>query len=251
MTRQRHDLAGTPDETRQRNGHAALDSARKASAYNHQKRRLSDASIQRGLSLALSDRSQTGGQASVYVTTPSDRALQVLLRGATLRGSRKLLEDPKLLTALKLYAAYFTEQSATARFLTLIMSLEAPATSTLKSGIAIDLLERWSSETQALLVGLPKESEEAAALDALQRELLFRKDDSIRSQIRKLVLRELADDPKESDRAREVVRLYDLRSTLVHQGYLEVRQLDLATSDAKALVHRVLQTRFQRVTEAE
>ncbi|TAK63509.1 hypothetical protein [Methylobacter sp.] len=192
----------------------------------------------------------TFGQANIYTTTPSDQVLQVILRGAALRGSRKLLDDPKLLTALKLYAAYFTEQSATARFLTLIMSLEALATSTLKSRVAVELLERWTIETQALLVSLPKDSEDAAALDALQRELLFRKDDSIRSQIRKLVQRELVNYPDAFDQAKEAVRLYDLRSTLVHQGFLEIRQLDLATSGAKSLVQRVLLTRFQRVTEA-
>jgi len=192
-----------------------------------------------------------GGQASVYTTTPSDQALQVLVRGLMLQGSRRLSDDPKLITALKLYAAYFTELSATARFLTLIMSLEALARSTRKSGLAVELLERWSAEVQVLLETVQQDSEDAAALDALQRELLVRRDDSIRSKVRKLILCELADDSDASAQASEAVRLYDLRSTLVHQGFLEVRQLDTATADAKLLVHRVLHTRFRRLTERE
>jgi hypothetical protein len=196
-------------------------------------------------------RFMTGGQGSVYVTTPSDQALQVLVRGVMLQGSRRLADDPKLITALKLYAAYFTEQSATARFLTLIMSLEALARSTRKSDVAVELLERWSTEVQVLLATVQQDSEDAAALDALRRELLFRRDDSIRSQVRKLILRELSDDSDVDAQAREAVRLYDLRSTLVHQGILEVRQLGAATADAKLLVHRVLQTRFRRLTERE
>lgn len=86
----------------------------------------------------------TGGQPTVFTTVPANHALQVLVEGVNFPGSGRLDNDPKLNVALKLYGAYFTEQSATARFLTLIMSLEALTVPTPKSPIAAALLDKWS-----------------------------------------------------------------------------------------------------------
>lgn len=91
-------------------------------------------------------------------------------------------------------------------------------------------------------------SEDALALAALKREICFRRDDSIRSQVRKLVLSTLDDESDAADVAREALRLYDLRSILVHDGFVDARQLSEATDRARTLVHRVLLSRFRRVT---
>lgn len=56
----------------------------------------------------------------------------------------------------------------------------------------------------------------------LERELLFRREASLRSQIRKLVVDALviAGNPDPQEVGRRAVKVYDKRSTLVHQGVL-------------------------------
>src|SRR5262245_28779546 len=101
----------------------------------------------------------TGYPADVFVTIPSATALQVILEGAAFPRSEDFVGDPKLGVALSLYGAFFTETSAKARFLTLIMALESIATATLKPARVSWLLERWEQELAAILDGLPTASE--------------------------------------------------------------------------------------------
>jgi O-acetylhomoserine/O-acetylserine sulfhydrylase-like pyridoxal-dependent enzyme len=65
----------------------------------------------------------TGGLASVIVSTPVEIVLKHLMEGLQIENSTRVVDDQKLLTAFDLYAAYFTEASPNARFLTLIMAL--------------------------------------------------------------------------------------------------------------------------------
>lgn len=192
----------------------------------------------------------TGFPPDVYTTLPTEATLDVLIEGSTFAGSPSVSADQKLTVALSLYAAYFTEESVKARFLTLIMALEALALATLKAPIALELLNRWQGEVAALRSTFAAESEDAIALDSLERELLFRREDSIRSQVRKLVIAVLSPAADAGDRARDAVRLYDLRSALVHEGQLDAATLDRATGEAKALVHRILLARFNRLCGA-
>jgi hypothetical protein len=192
----------------------------------------------------------TGLQADVFVTIPSVAALQVILHGAGFPRSSDFIADPKLGVALSLYGAFFTETSAKARFLTLIMALESIATAALKPPSALALLARWEQELVATLAALPEASDDAHALQALLRELIFRREDSLRSQIRRLVHDTLSPAPDAADRAREAVDLYDTRSTLVHEGTIDEKILDKATTNAKALVYRTLMARFSRVVQS-
>lgn len=184
-----------------------------------------------------------------YTTVPSKDALETLLDGVKFAGSHRMGEDPKLGVALKLYGAYFTEKSSTAKFLTLIMSLEALTSPTPKSPAALGLLEKWSAEVDQMAASFEASSEDALALVALKREMFYRREDSIRSQVRKLVLSTLDGEADAAHVAREALRLYDLRSTLVHDGFVDARQLSEATCQARTLVHRVLLSRFRRVTQ--
>jgi len=191
----------------------------------------------------------TGFPGGVDNTTSSDQALSAMVEGASLPQSRRAAENQKLGIALALYNAYFTEQSAKAKFLALIMSLESLATATLKSSLAIELITKWGLELEYHKNNLPPLSEDAASLEARQRELLFRREDSVRSQIRKLVLSTLQPDIDAPDRARDAVRLYDIRSKLVHEGTVDSHKLDVALLEAKTLVNRTLRARF--TTEAQ
>lgn len=189
----------------------------------------------------------TAFPASVYTTIPAAHVLEVLAEGASRTASHRVAEDNKLAVALALYGAYFTEQSAKARFLTLVMALEALALATLKTPLVMELMGHWRDEVTALKADRSRTVEELASLEALERELLFRREDSIRSQIRRLVIETLtpADDAEQA--AREALRLYDIRSRLVHEGTLDNRELDEATGRTKKLVHRVLRARFESV----
>ena len=44
--------------------------------------------------------------------------------------------------------------------------------------------------------------------------------------------------------AEQAVQIYDLRSTLVHEGELDAHELGNAISTAKSIVERVLRARF-------
>jgi hypothetical protein len=80
---------------------------------------------------------------------------------------------------------------------------------------------------------------------------MFRKEDSIRRQIRNVVQFTLEDngDTDAKQTAASAVKIYDLRSTLVHDGTLEFQVLTKATADAKTIVERVLRARFIQVSK--
>jgi len=87
------------------------------------------------------------------------------------------------------------------------------------------------------------DSIEAAALDSLERELLFRKEASLRFKIREFVLRTLtsAGDPDANELARAAVAAYDLRSALVHEGTLPPDQVGGAIDTFRRVLERLFE----------
>ena len=94
--------------------------------------------------------------------------------------------------------------------------------------------------------GVEDESDDAASLQAVRRELLIRRKDSIGRQVRNVVLTTLTmnGDADAAEAVKRVVRLYNLRSRLVHKGSLTSQELNEGMTDAKNLVERVLRARF-------
>ena len=166
--------------------------------------------------------------------------------GISIPHGTEIITDAKLKTALDLYAAYFYEHSANARFLTLVMALETLTDNQPKPPFILAILDQWQRHVEHLKGDVQSESDEHAALEALERELLFRREASLRSQIRSLVHRTLEDagNPDAQVLARQAVRIYDKRSTLVHEGTLPDRELRQAESDAKRIVEMVLKAKF-------
>jgi hypothetical protein len=195
-------------------------------------------------------RSETALPITAVTSQPSTSALQVLLQGAEFPHSRELTSDAKLVVALSLYGAHFTETSDNARFLTLIMALEACSSATSKAPIALSLLANWSAQVDQISQRPETTEEDRASLAALQRELLHRREDSIRSQVRKLVRSELKSDGDAAEVEKEALRLYDLRSTLVHDGSLDPQVLGPALTSARSLARRVLMARYSSVVGA-
>jgi hypothetical protein len=154
-----------------------------------------------------------------------------------------LLDSPygeKLRVALELYAAHFTEKQTRVRFLLLVIAMESLAQSSTKHQVAMDLLCRWQDELTTELQKHDPSSEQYQSLGALSRELSFRAEDSIRSQVRKL----FANLPGISEATsiklqRTALRVYDKRSTLVHDGHLPAEDLSILEDQARELLKTV------------
>lgn len=93
---------------------------------------------------------------------------------------------------------------------------------------------------------LEPESDGADSLENLIRRLNLLDEDSIRQSIKKLVDTTLIanGDEDAEEIAKEAVKVYDLRSELVHDGSLEPSILRQATSDARNILERVSRARF-------
>lgn len=190
----------------------------------------------------------TMGEPNVVVTSPAEDVLRILGEGASFQRSNEVLEDKKLRVALELYGAYYTEFTPNAKFLTLIIALEALATGGFKTKLALDLIKKWKNELEELLKNVEPDSEDELSLEALRGELLFRQKDSIRRQIRSLVMKTLQDHGDEDavEMARVADKMYSLRGELVHEGWLEPLTLSKATSKTRKIVERILLALFAK-----
>lgn len=149
----------------------------------------------------------------------------------------------KLRTALELYGSHFFERQARTRFLLLVIAFEALTTPTRKSQAALKLISKWQEDLSAEKQRYAKFSEEYDALDALAHELFYRQEDSIRSQIRKLFC-SIADEAGGSfaDLPRRALKIYDLRSKLVHDGSIPPADLEAAEDEARKLLETAINT---------
>ena len=189
----------------------------------------------------------TAGSVSVLKTVASTNAASALGAGMLVEYPIGLLEDQKLQTALELYGAYFTESSARAKFITLVMVLEALEESTPRPQVIQDFLNTVNDMAEAHQRDVDENSDEIFAFEALQREIVFRRGDSIRSQIRRLVFDTLSGESNVDELARQAVQVYDKRSALVHEGSLPEPELTESISSAEAIASRILKTQFRSV----
>jgi len=133
-----------------------------------------------------------------------------------------------------------------------ILALEALAPQEFKHQCAIDAIARWIVEIEKLLSSIDPESEEYFAYESLKREIGFRKEQSIRSSIRHLVGSTLkGTDTKAEVLARRAVHLYDIRSRLVHDGYVPGEDLGQNINELRDIAFRVLRNRFLQVAATE
>jgi len=192
----------------------------------------------------------TGGRVTITTHFPLEEfVLDPLTEGVMAPASNTIATDQKLTVALDLYNTYFTEKSLNARFLTLIMALEALAVDVERTPLVLELLNEWSQKVNEILDKVDPESDDAQSLKAIGKELLFKRVDSIGRAIRNLVLYTLQDVAGVNAKAiaKRVTKLYGLRSKLVHSGYLDPKELGDATAQAKEIVQQVLRARFQKL----
>jgi hypothetical protein len=158
----------------------------------------------------------------------------------------KIVKQPKLKLALELYNAFFYEKSDNAKFITLIMVLETLTTSPEKHKVSLELIVKWKEELNKKRNNYNTDTDEHESLTALERELLFRKEASLRSQIRALILDTLK--AKGGNQAleysKQAVNAYDLRGKLVHNGWLPPTELSSAIENIKVIAVEVLKAKM-------
>lgn len=200
---------------------------------------------------------------------PGDGNAQIkTVRTLTIQARSELLEDDlrqplmdlvhfltdstisqKYRTALELYAAHFNERQPRVRFILLVIAMEALAEPSPKDPIAQDLLDRWEGELKEEKSKHDKDSEAYHSLQALSQELSFRRGDSIGNTVRKLFV-DLPNFTNEECAAlqRRAVKMYNRRSTLIHEGYVppeELRTLELGARTLVEILFRAAITRSQ------
>lgn len=165
----------------------------------------------------------------------------------------QLLQDgrhgDRMLIALELYAAHFAETQARIRFLLLVIAMETLARPTAKHQATLSLLERWQEQLQRELNEHTPGDDAHESLLALGREMFHRKVDSIRSQVRNLFA-EIGNSADESKALRKrALRVYDKRSTLVHEGSLPGEELKTLEDEARALLELAFKKSIENLGE--
>jgi hypothetical protein len=160
------------------------------------------------------------GEITATVTYPINKYAPSFSRALDRSSIASLYNDEKLRTAIELLSDSQRESSLRSKFLTCITALEVLANPVLKHEVAQRLLSQLNDMIQEQMSIYQSDTNEHHALESLQRELIFRREASLRSSIRKLVLDGLTD-LTENDRvarSREAVWAYDFRGSLVHDG---------------------------------
>jgi hypothetical protein len=178
------------------------------------------------------------------VSTPARLALPVFQTGAGRDDAPHIVHDEVIETALNLFISQFYEPSMRARFITLMMILEVFAPVTEKHPTAQILIRRWKEELAAARALVNSDQEALHALDALDRELDFRRETSIRQRVRTFVHGMFEEDPRQLELTSAAVNAYDRRGTLVHEGSLSQDQLAEAHQQALLVVGAVLRRRL-------
>ena len=127
------------------------------------------------------------------------------------------------------------------RFLVLVFAIESLTTPMPKHPVAANLLLRWRAELEAEMKKHDSSSGAFDGLGAILRELNFRADDFIRSQVRKLFATLPGYSHEDADALqRRAVLVYDKRSALVHDGHLPGEDIRALEREARHLLETVL-----------
>jgi len=188
----------------------------------------------------------TAGHATVRQSISASRIAPYLERALSHRGAGRAFADERLKFALELWSNYHSEHSLRAKFLTLVMALEVLTPPTAKHGVVQAIVDRWDTELTSELQRYAEDSEEREAIDSLRREILFRRERSVRSRIRKHILEVVgAVNPEEAHQtAQMAVRAYDLRGSLLHTGTLTSTKLSDGHGAALKALRTVLLASF-------
>jgi hypothetical protein len=196
-------------------------------------------------------RAYTIGRPGATVTQQGDKVVGKLLEsierfpGATADHLGEAATDNQLETALDLYRAHLAEQSVQAQFLTVVMALEALCKPCDRPDMVQELLDDFSQQIQAAIEAGTPDADTRESLEALRQDFRSRqKQDSIGSQLRRLVKTSLASDDDAEEMARQMTALYNKRSRLTHGRAVSQQELGDALPHARNIARRVLRARI-------
>lgn len=185
------------------------------------------------------------GTPSVTSSIRADEALASVLKGFQAKSAEQVFGDERSRTAVDLYAAALFEQSPAARLLTLSMALEVLAPVSYKHQVVQKLCGQWIGDLNDARAGNANDSVALAALQSLERDLLFRRETSIRGRIRDFVHKELGSDAHATTQASRAVSAYDARSKLLHDGRLDAALRGTAIEGFKDVLKEIILRRLQ------
>lgn len=182
-----------------------------------------------------------GGVATVVTSTPAVEILRLLCEGVAFPRSEAVYNNEKLRLALELYATYFTEPSPRAKFLSLVMVLEALTEHDERPKVVCDLLDEFKKRIKKL-----RSETKDRAVDRSLETLIskFHYEESIQDQIRNAIRQALISDDDVDRLVNLITPIYQCRSDLMHKGEVEPSRLQEQTSNAQNLVRRVLIAKF-------
>jgi hypothetical protein len=192
------------------------------------------------------------GTPTIRLDTPADLLAKNMLDGMVEGRPERVFDDPKLHLACEVYLASHFESTPAASFLSRITTLEilakdAPATDPIRTMVERFIVEAKKAKADADGPTLKAEFESLAS------RLGYLRYRSIKSGIRRVVEDALSNDPEvraPADVAKEVSRLYDLRSTMVHMGEASPEAVRAGSSRLNDVVPRVLRALYRAVAQA-
>ena len=195
----------------------------------------------------------TAGSATVRIDTPISVLSKAMLEGMAEGRPELVLRDRKLRLACEVYLSSHFESTPAASFLSRITTLEILVTDAPASEPIQTMVKRFIDEVAAA-----KENEKDAALqhefESLVSRLAYLRYRSIKSRIRSLVeekLRTESDIAEPAKVSKEVSRLYDLRSTLVHTGKADTADIGEGNNRLNEIVPRVLRALFRETARRD
>ncbi len=195
----------------------------------------------------------TGGSATVQIGTPISILSRTMLESMEEGRPELVLYDPKLRLACEVYLSSHFESTPAARFLSLITTLEILITDASASEPVQAMALRFIGEATAA-----QKAEEDVAVrrefESLVSRLAYLRYRSIKSQLRNLVeetLRTAADIAEPARISKEVSRLYDLRSTLVHTGEADRAAIGEGNNRLNDVVPQLLRALFREAAQRD
>jgi len=185
------------------------------------------------------------GEPTLITSIPSNKLLAAVRNISSSLKVDNLIHNPELITALDLYGAYYVEKTDNARFITLINAMEALSPDIERPEPIKEYLKKLKQEINYKKKEYGDDSAEFKSLDSLLGNM--KDTESIRRKTLCFIKKMLKDDDDVVEIAKKWDEIYSTRSTLLHEGYVEPRELRGKTQEAKRIVNRVLKTRFMQV----
>ena len=191
------------------------------------------------------------GELNVIVGTGASILAQTVSEAMAYPNPERVFDEPKLKLAYEVYSSAFFERSDNARFLTLVMVLEALCSDSDASNSVVEMVDELMRQLKESGSKSFKELHDRD-YETLVSRLGSLKKRSIKQGISSLVAEKLKLDEGVNDPTavgREVSEIYDLRSKLVHDGIAAPNAVKQAMTRLEDIVPRVLKVMFSQIAK--